>query len=431
MTQKAITIKDLAEKLNISVSTVSRALKDNPEISQQTRKTVQALAKELGYKPNPIAVALKTHKSNTIGVVVPQIVNTFFATVVKKIEDVADKYGYNVLVASSNETFEKEKKNIDIFLANRCDGIILSISKATTSYEHIKQIQDMGVPLVLFDRTAKVLDVSKVVADDADAAFKIVQHLIHGGARRIALLTGPEQLSIGKNRMKGYLKAMTLNKLEINTDYIVRCEDFSVKAAKEATQRLLNMKNMPDAIFGINDDMAIGAIEAIKEKGLKIPEEVAVFGFSNSKRSRYMTPSVSTINQFPEKIGETAAELLFEQILDAKHAQIREEVINSELIVRESSDRRYSPNQQSDWGNKFPFFYSPFKQYPANRLFLISNPVPSKVFLNSDTRFRSALSLESKSIAFPQIPAYNSSIFTTVPIFRHNNFKRQASFDFR
>ena len=329
MTQKAITIKDLAEKLNISVSTVSRALKDNPEISQQTRKTVQALAKELGYKPNPIAVALKTHKSNTIGVVVPQIVNTFFATVVKKIEDVADKYGYNVLVASSNETFEKEKK------------IILSISKATTSYEHIKQIQDMGVPLVLFDRTAKELDVSKVVADDADAAFKIVQHLIHGGARRIALLTGPEQLSIGKNRMKGYLKAMTLNKLEINTDYIVRCEDFSVKAAKEATQRLLNMKNMPDAIFGINDDMAIGAIEAIKEKGLKIPEEVAVFGFSNSKRSRYMTPSVSTINQFPEKIGETAAELLFEQILDAKHAQIREEVINSELIVRESSDRSF------------------------------------------------------------------------------------------
>ena len=264
MTQKAITIKDLAEKLNISVSTVSRALKDNPEISQQTRKTVQNLAKELGYKPNPIAVALKTHKSNTIGVVVPQIVNTFFATVVKKIEEVADKYGYNVLVSSSNESFEKEKKNISVFLANRCDGIILSISKATTSYEHIKQIQEMGIPLVLFDRTTKELDVSKVVADDADAAFKIVQHLIHGGAKKIALLTGPEQLSIGKNRMKGYLKAMTLNKLEINTDYIVRCEDFSVKAAKEATQRLLNMKNIPDAIFGINDDMAIGAIEAIK-----------------------------------------------------------------------------------------------------------------------------------------------------------------------
>ncbi len=303
MTQKAITIKDLAEKLNISVSTVSRALKDN------------------------------------IGVVVPQIVNTFFATVVKKIEEIADKYGYNVLVSSSNESFEKEKKNIDIFLANRCDGIILSISKATTSYEHIKQIQEMGIPLVLFDRTTKELEVSKVVADDADAAFKIAQHLIHGGAKKIALLTGPEQLSIGKNRMKGYLKAMTLSRLDINTDYIMRCEDFSVKAAKEATQRLLNTGNIPDAIFGINDDMAIGAIEAIKEKGYRIPQDIAVFGFSNSKRSRYMTPSVSTINQFPEKIGETAAELLFEQILDNKHAQIREEVINCELIVRESSDR--------------------------------------------------------------------------------------------
>ncbi len=341
MTQKAITIKDLAAQLNISVSTVSRALKDNPEISQQTRKTVQALAKELGYRPNPIAVALKTHKSHTIGVIVPQIVSTFFANVVKKIEEIADKYGYNVLVASSNESFEKEQKSIDVFLANRTDGIILSLSRATTSYEHIKNIQTQGVPLVLFDRTTKELDVSKVIADDADAAYKIVQHLIHGGAKRIALITGPEQLSIGKNRMKGYLKAMTMNKLEINPDYIIRCDDFSVKAAKEASRKLLNLKEIPDAIFGINDDMAIGAIEAIKEKNLRIPEDIAVFGFSNTKRSRYMNPSVSTVNQFPEKIGEMAAELLFEQILNSKHARIREEIVNCELIIRESSDRSY------------------------------------------------------------------------------------------
>ncbi|WP_251623232.1 LacI family DNA-binding transcriptional regulator [Odoribacter lunatus] len=341
MTQKAITIKDLAAKLNISVSTVSRALKDNPEISLQTRKTVQTLAKELGYRPNPIAVALKTHKSHTIGVVVPQIVNTFFANVVRKIEEIADKYGYNVLVASSNETFEKEQKNIDVFLANRTDGIILSISRATTSYDHIRNIQNQGVPLVLFDRTTKELEVSKVIADDADAAFKIVQHLIHGGAQKIAIITGPEQLSIGKNRMKGYLKAMSTNKLEINQDYIIRCDDFSVKAAKEATQKLLNLKEKPDAIFGINDDMAIGAIEAIKEKNIRIPEDIAVFGFSNTKRSRYMNPSVSTVNQFPEKIGEKAAELLFEQILNTKYAQIREEIVNCELIIRESSDRSY------------------------------------------------------------------------------------------
>ena len=341
MTQKAITIKDLAEKLNISVSTVSRALKDNPEISQQTREVVQKLAKELGYRPNPIAVALKTRKSNTIGVVVPQIVSTFFSTVVKKIEEVADSYGYNVLVSSSNESFEKEKKNIDIFLANRCDGIILSLAKSTTSFEHIQNIINTGVPLVLFDRTTKELNVSKVVADDADAAYRVVMHLIHGGARKIAILTGAEHLSIGKNRLKGYKKAMTDSGLEIYPDLIVRCDDFSVPAAKEAVLKLLDSEHVPDAIFGINDDMAIGALEAVKEKGLRIPEDVAIFGFSNSKRSRYMTPSVSTINQFPEKVGEKAAELLFEQILDPRHARIREEVINCELIVRESSDRSY------------------------------------------------------------------------------------------
>ena len=341
MIQKPITIKDIAAKLNISVSTVSRALKDNPEISQQTRTNVQNLAKELNYRPNPIAVALKTQKSNTIGVVVPQIVSTFFSTVVREIEEIADNHGFNVLVASSNESFEKEKKNIDVFLSNRCDGIILSISKSTSSYEHIKQIIDMEIPLVLFDRTAKELEVSTVVADDADAAFKIVQHLIHGGCKKIALLTGPEQLSIGKNRMKGYLKAMTLNKLEINTDYIVRCDDFSVVAAEEATRHLLEMENIPDAIFGINDDMAIGAIQAIKNKGLRIPEDICIFGFSNSKRSRYMTPSVSTINQFPEKIGKKAAELLFQQILDIKHAIVHEEIIQCELVVRDSSDRSF------------------------------------------------------------------------------------------
>lgn len=341
MAQRPVTIKDIAAKLNISVSTVSRALKDNPEISTVTRQKVQELAKTLGYKPNPIAVALKTQKSHTIGIVVPQIVNTFFATVVKKVEEIADQYGYNVLVASSNESFKKEKKNIEVFLANRTDGIILSISRDTTSYEHIKDIQDRGVPLVLFDRTTKEIEVSKVIADDADAAFRIVQHLIRGGAKRIAIITGPEQLSIGKNRMKGYLKAMSAYKLPIQDDLIIRCDDFSVKAAQEATEKLLNMEARPDAIFGINDDMAIGAIEAIKEKKLRIPEDIAIFGFSNTKRSRYMNPSVSTVNQFPEKVGEVAAELLFEQILKPAQSEIREVVVGSELIIRESSDRSF------------------------------------------------------------------------------------------
>ncbi len=336
MAQKPITIKDIAEKLNISVSTVSRALKDNPEISLQTRKAVQDLAKKLNYKPNPIAVALKTRKTNTIGVIVPKIVNTFFATVVSTIEEIADKYGYHVLASSSNESVEKEQKNIDIFLANRVDGIILSLSRQTESFEHVKKIQENDIPLVLFERTSKELDVSKVVADDADAAFIAVDHLIKGGAKRVALITGPGHLSIGRNRMRGYLNALTKNNIEINSDYICR-SDLTVEDAREETKKLLEMQNPPDAIFGINDDLAIGAIQAIQEKGLKIPEDISVVGFSNTKRSQYMKPSLSTMNQNPQEVGRLVAELLFEQIKDPKNFKIREEIVHAELVIRETS----------------------------------------------------------------------------------------------
>ncbi len=339
MTQKPITIKDIAEKLNISVSTVSRALKDNHEISAQTRKTVQELAKQLGYKPNPIAVALKTHKSHSIGVIVPQIVSTFFATVVKTIEEVADGHGYNVLVISSNESFQKEQKSVEVLMANRADGIILALSHETKDYEHIKMIQESGTPIVLFDRTTNELNVSRVVTDGVTAAFQAVQHLVSEGCKKIALLCGPENVAIGGNRMEGYEKAMKANHLPAKTELIWHCSDFTVEAGKEATRQLLSRKERPDAIFGITDDLAIGAIEAIKEKGLNIPEDIAVVGFSNTKRSRYMNPTVSSINQFPEKIGRAAAELLFDQILNSKHVQIKKEIINCELIVRESSDR--------------------------------------------------------------------------------------------
>lgn len=340
-TQKPITIKDIAEKLKISVSTVSRALKDNHEISAKTRKKVQDLAKQLGYKPNPLAVALKTHKSHTIGVIVPQIVSTFYATVVKTIEEVADGYGYNVLVTSSNENFEKEKKSVDTLLANRADGIIMALSHETKEFDHVKQIQDSGIPVVLFDRTTSSVEgVSRVVTDGVTAAFQAIQHLVSVGCKKIAILTGPEQIAIGGNRMEGYRKALEANHISVKENYIRYCSDFTVQAGKEATLKLLDTRERPDAIFGITDDLAIGAIEAIKEKGFNIPNDVAVVGFSNTKRSRYMNPTVSSINQFPEKIGKIAADLLFEQITNSRHAKIRKEVINCELIVRESSDRQ-------------------------------------------------------------------------------------------
>ena len=339
-TQKPVTIKDIAEKLKISVSTVSRALKDNHEISAKTRKKVQDLAKQLGYKPNPLAVALKTHKSHSIGVIVPQIVSTFYATVVKTIEEVADGHGYNVLVISSNENFEKEKKSVDVLLANRADGIIMALSHETKEFDHVKQIQESGIPVVLFDRTTgSVEGVSRVVTDGVTAAFQAIQHLVSVGCKKIAILTGPEQIAIGGKRMEGYRKALEANHIPIKENYIRYCSDLTVESGKQATLQLLETRERPDAIFGITDDLAIGAIEAIKEKKLNIPQDIAVVGFSNTKRSRYMNPTVSSINQFPEKIGKTTAELLFEQITNSRHARIRKEIVNCELIVRESSDK--------------------------------------------------------------------------------------------
>lgn len=340
MAQRPVTIKDIAERLNISVSTVSRALKDNHEISAQTRKAVQDLAKELGYKPNPIAVALKTHKSHTIGVVVPQIVSTFFATVVKQIEEVADTYGYNVLVMSSNESMVKEKKNVDVLLANRADGIILSFAHETNDYEHVKMIQHLGIPLVLFDRTTNELEASKVVTDSIAGGFQAVQHLISEGCRRIALLMGPKHINTGGNRMQGYIKALTSNGISINPAYIYHCSDFNTEAGRQAALELLNLPEPPDAFFGISDDLVIGAMDAVKEKGLSIPKDIALVGFSNTKRSRYISPTLSSINQFPEKIGKAAANLLFEQITNSKYARIKTEIISCELVVRDSSNRK-------------------------------------------------------------------------------------------
>lgn len=339
MANRPVTIKDIAEKLSISVSTVSRALKNNPEISLTTREAVQKLAKELKYQPNPLAVALKTQKSNTIGVVVPQIVSSFYATVVKGIEQIADEHNYQVFVSSSNESIEKEEKNVNGFLNMRMDGIILSLTRATTTYDHIHKIQDRGVPMVLFDRTSKEIEVSKVVADDASAAHTAVTHLINGGAKRVAFMTGPEFMLFGTNRLRGYKKALKDHNIPLDETLISRC-DFTYEDAKSLALDLLGRSNRPDAIFAINDDMAIGAIAAAKELGLRIPKDLAVVGFSNSRRSRYMEPSVSTMDQNPKEVGREAARLLFEQMEKTPEAKaIKEVVVHADLIVRTSSDK--------------------------------------------------------------------------------------------
>jgi LacI family transcriptional regulator len=337
--KKAATIKDIAKALSVSVSTVSRALQDKPEISEDTKFLVRETAKKMKYRPNSMAVALKTQKTYSIGVVVPQIVSAFYASVVKGIEQVANGLGYLVFVSSSNEDMNKEQKNVYGFIDHRVDGMIVSLSKATDKFDHINYIEENDVPLVLFDRTSKEINVPKVVANDADAAYLAVSHLIDKGCKHIAFLTGPEHMLVGRNRYRGYKAALSNHDLEADSKLLVRC-NLTVEDAKEATLKLLHMETPPDAIFGINDEVAIGALFAIKEMDLKIPADVAVVGFSNSNRSRYMEPSLTTMDQNPEKIGVLAAKLLFEQIEGKPgYGETKEIIVPATLIVRASSNR--------------------------------------------------------------------------------------------
>ncbi len=325
--------------MGVSVSTVSRALQDKSEISEKTKQLVKETAKNMKYRPNSMAVALKTQKSYSIGVVVPQIVSAFYASVVKGIEEVANNLGYQVFVSSSNEDMDKEKKNVFGFLDHRVDGMIVSLSKATDSFKHINHIQDQDVPLVLFDRTSKEINVPKVVANDADAAYLAISHLISNGAKRIAVLTGPEHMLIGRNRLRGYKAALANHNLPIDNKFITRC-NLTVDDAKQATLKLLAMKERPDAIFGINDEVAIGALFAIKEQKLQIPSDVAVVGFSNSNRSRYIEPTLTTMDQNPVKIGTLAAKLLFDQIKgNHGYGETKEIIVPADLIVRASSGK--------------------------------------------------------------------------------------------
>ena len=337
--KKAATIKDIAKAIGVSVSTVSRALQDKPEISDETKTLVRETASKMNYRPNTMAVALKTRKSYSIGVVVPQIVSFFYATVVQGIEQVANELGYQVFVSSSNEDMIKEMQNVYGFLDHRVDGMIVSLSKATDEFTHIHRIEENNVPLVLFDRTSKEINVPKVVANDADAAYMAVSHLIERGAKRVALITGPEHMLIGRNRFRGYRAALTNHGLPIDNRMIVRC-NLTVDDSREAVLKLFDMKNPPDAIFGINDEVAIGALYAVKEKGLKIPEDVAIVGFSNSRRSSYIEPTLSTLDQNPMKIGVLAAKLLFDQIQGKPDfSENKEVIVPATLIVRASSNR--------------------------------------------------------------------------------------------
>lgn len=331
------TIKDIARKLNISISTVSRALRNASDVNSDTKNAVLALSEELNYQPNKLAVSLRQNQTHTIGVIVPNL-DYVIATMVKGIDEAALEAGYTVMVCQSNESFGREILNTRRLLDSLVDGFIISVSSETKSFEHFKKIQERNIPIVVFDRITPALVAPSVRLDNEEGGFIATEHLLEQGYKRIAILAGPENLGISNSRMDGYLNALKKYKIKSDNNLIIHC-DFNQDYAFFATQELLAMKKRPDAIFTISDRMAIGAMLAIKQKGLKMPQDIGLVGFNNEPVVSLVTPGISSVDMPSFEIGKVAAKLFIETMYHNEDMSNVEKILKPKLIIRESSQR--------------------------------------------------------------------------------------------
>ena len=331
------TIKDLAKALNLSASTVSRALRDHPDISPLTKKRVISLADKLDYHPDSIAQSLQTQKTKTIGVIVPEIKQPFFASVINGIEELAYAAGYTIIVCQSNETYDREVLYTRTLVSHRVAGLLVSLSQTTQNLDHFKALQRRGVPIVFFDRVNDDIEASKVVVDDYNGAFAAFDHLIKSGYKRIAHLAGPKNLSISKYRLKGYQDALKQGNRPYNEELVVY-GGLDDTDGVVGFQKLLSLEVLPNAVFAVNDPVATGAFMTIKEHGLKIPDDIALVGFSNTNVSSLLDPPLTTVEQPTYEIGKTAAKLLLEQINNNDENFVPQfEVLKTHLIIRGST----------------------------------------------------------------------------------------------
>ncbi|MEN8138111.1 MAG: LacI family DNA-binding transcriptional regulator [Bacteroidota bacterium] len=333
-----VTIKDLARKLNISVTTVSRALRNAPDINPKTKAAVIKLAEELDYEPNALAKSLVQRKTNIIGVIVPQLDMHFFSSVISGIQNEARRLGYNVLIAQSNEDYDMEVENVRSMMSSRLDGLIVSVSRKTKDFSHFDKILRRKTPLVMFDRVGKNIESSKIVFDDVNGAYEATEHLIDQGYKRIAYIGGPRHVEVSRLREKGYTEALEDNDIEVNPEYIVYGH-FNGSRAVDNVKKLMSLSSPPDAFFSVNDPVAIEVIKTIKEMGYKIPFHIGVIGFNNEPTTDIVSPRLSSVNIPTVSMGQHAAQVLIEQI-ENDNMRIITETLPSELIVRESSNRK-------------------------------------------------------------------------------------------
>ena len=334
--QKRISLKDLAHELGVSIATVSRALRNSPEIGQEMQMKVKELAKRLNYRPNPFAQSLRKEGPRIIGVVVPNLVTHFYAAVLDGIEDEARRADYSVISSNSHESCEDEVRAIDNFINLHVEGIIASVSQNTTDYSHFEKVSKMGIPLVFFGRTCLPDLFSSVTANGDVAAKKATQHLIETGSRRIAFLGGPNHLDMVKRRKHGYLEALRDNRIPIDRELVV-CNRIDFDLVVEATKQLLQIENRPDAILAVNDTVTFAAFTAVKEMGLRIPEDVALIGFTDDQHARYVTPQMSAIEDQSYKMGCVAYDLLQKSISGDPNKY--KKIVPQKLVIRGTSDK--------------------------------------------------------------------------------------------
>jgi LacI family transcriptional regulator len=333
------TLKQIAKELNVSVSTVSKALNDSPEISESTKIKIKEYAKLKNYKPNVIGLNLKNRKTKTIGVIIPNILNSFFAKVFSGIEKVADEKGYNVIMCISNESLEKEAHTLEMLSNGTIDGFILSVSEEAQKlheYNHFKEIINDGTPIVMFDRIADGVECDKVIVDDFDSALNSTQHLINLGCKNIALFSSVDNLSVGKLRAEGYLKALEKNNIPVNENLIIRTD--SEADLKDKIKAVFD-NNKIDGIFALDENDSVAALKIGLKKGYKIPKELSIIGFADGiLASRRLSPSLTTVSQHGIEIGEVAAKLLIDR-LESKEEDLPYEtvVIKTKLKERDST----------------------------------------------------------------------------------------------
>lgn len=335
MKGRQVTIKDIAKLLHISPSTVSRALKDHPDINPQTKKNVNELAKKLNYKPNQIALNLLQQESKIIGVIVPEIIHYFFSTVISGIEKVANESGYHIIIVQSNESYHKEVENIQALLSSNIDGFIIAMAKTTMNFDHFKNIETIGVPMVFVDRACNDVTADTVLVDDFDGAYKATKHLIENGCKNIIHLAGPQNLSIGIQRKEGFLAALNDSNI-VSHDYTVQICDTHDHALKLMPE-LLSRYNNIDGIFAVNDLTAIGAMKGAKSVKKQVPEEVAISGFTNSFISYITDPELTTVDQKGFEMGQQSARMILKRIASSENYGPVTTILNTELIVRQSS----------------------------------------------------------------------------------------------